>query len=322
MNDLAELALAKQAFENLLAMCEPKDFLSWNPSEEQRNTYVTFAERALEGIDKVTHLESHQLFSEGRLQSFIPESMLVFIREQMKPRINALRVALDHLDPDGKFFREAMEEMGRTKGAKGRIKNTFETGLQQVYNLIDQNPDWEDDDRYRFLPDTAYEVFDSSLINFEPDAWLDRAGELKPIRTHKSNVALPSHVRLRVEELYRTYVFGCWLSVLGLSRAILEYAVLDNLHKFSIEPSWPADSKGKRKSKKLSDLIDELAEHLPHYKEHMGRLRDYGNEYLHPKKSNTNSLFQRQAAAKDAVTTLVDVIEGIYLAPKETQLTH
>ena len=111
------------------------------------------------------------------------------------------------------------------------------------------------------------------------------------------------------------------LSVLGLSRAILEYAVLDNLHKFNIEPSWPADSKGKQKNKKLSDLIDELAEHLPHYKEPMGRLRDYGNEYLHPKKSNTYSLFQRQAAAKDAVTTLFDVIEGIYIAPKKTQIT-
>lgn len=318
MNPLAELALAKQAFESLLAMCEPNEALTWQPSDEARKAYVKLAERALDGLDKVSHLESRQLLSEGHLQSFIPESMLIFVREQMKPRVNALRAALDHFDPNGKLFREVLEEMARPSGANGLVKIAFETGLQQVFDLIERNPDWGDD--RHFLPDTAYEVFDSKLINFEPDAWLDRAGELLPIRTNKSNVELPSHMRLRVEELYRAYVFGCWLSVLGLSRAILEYAVLDNLHKFRIDPSWPADRNGKRKEKKLSDLIDELTEHLPQYNEPMERLRDYGNKYIHPKTSKVSkgSLFQRQAAAKDAVSTLVEVVEGIYLAPKET----
>lgn len=317
MDHLAELALAKQAFESLLVMCEPNKALSWQPSEEARKVYVKLAERTLDGLDKVAQLESRQLLNEGHLQSFIPESMLIFVREQMKPRVNALRAALDHFDPNGKFFREILEEMGHLSGANGRVKSTFETGLQQVYDLIDRNPDWDFDDHH-LLPDTAYEVFDSKLIVFEPDAWLDRAGELLPIRTNKNNVVLPSHMRLRVEELYRAYVFGCWLSVLGLSRSILEYAVIDNLHKFPIDPLWPADRDGKRKGKKLSHLIDDLTEHLPEYKESMGCLRDYGNEYLHPKKTQTSkeSLLQRQAAAKSAVATLVEVVEGIYLAPK------
>jgi hypothetical protein len=318
MDHHVELAQAKQAFESLVAMREPKEALTWQPSDEQRNEYVRLAERALAGLDKAERLESRQLLGEGRLQSFIPESMLAFVREQMKPRVSALRAALDHFDPNGKFFREILEELGRPSGASGLVKRTFETGLQQVYELIDRNPDWGDD--HKLLPDTAYEVVDLKLIDFEPDAWLDRADELKPIRTNKSNVELPSHVRLRVMELYRAYVFGCWLSVLGLSRAILEYAVLDNLHKFRIEPSWPAGRDGKRRDKKLVDLINELAEHLPQYKVPMERLRDYGNEYLHPKKSQVSkqSLFQRQAAAKDAVSILVEVVEGIYLAPKET----
>jgi len=316
MTHHAELALAKQAFENLLAMCEPNEALTWHPSDEQRNVYVKLAEHALEGIDKVSHLENRKLLNEGHLQSFVPESILKFVLEQMQPRINALRVALDHFDPNGKFFRVAMEEMGRTGGINGLVKNTFETGLQQVYRLIDDNPDIE----CRLFPDTAYEIFDSKLIDFKPDEWLDRAGELLPIRTNKNNVELPSHLRLRIEELYRAYVFGCWLSVLGLSRAILEYAILDNLHKFCINPSWPADHKGKRKDKKLSDLIGELTEHLPQYKEPMERLRDYGNVYLHPKKSNVSkeSLFQRQPSAKDAVLLLIEVVEGIYLVPKLT----
>jgi hypothetical protein len=161
---------------------------------------------------------------------------------------------------------------------------------------------------------------DSKLIQFEPDAWLDRVGELLPIRTHKSNPVLPIHVRLRLEELYRAYVFGLWLSVFGLSRAILEYSILDNLSKFKIEPTWPPDRDGSRKEKKLSHLIDELAEHLPQYKRSMTLLRDYGNDYLHPKRSQVSkeSLFQRQGSAQAVVSALVEVVEAIYLAPRET----
>jgi len=316
MNYYAELALAKQAFESLLLMCEPNDVPTWNPSDEERSMYVKLAERALDSLDKVSRLENRQLLNESHLQSFIPESMLMFVREQMKPRVNSLRAALDHFDPNGKFFRDAMEEMGRTSGINGLVKSTFETGLQQIYELIDRNPDID----YKLFPDAAYEVFDSKLIDFKPDDWLDRVGELLPIRTNKSNVTLPGHMRLRLEELYRAYVFGCWLSVLGLSRAILEYAVLDNLHKFRIDPSWPEDRNRKRKDKKLSDLIDELVEYLPQYKEPMERLRDYGNKYIHPKTSKVSkeSLFQRQPAAKEVVSTLAEVVEGIYLAPKVT----
>lgn len=127
-------------------------------------------------------------------------------------------------------------------------------------------------------------------------------------------------MRLRLEELYRAYVFGLWLSVFGLSRAILEYAILDNLHKFKIEPMWPPDRDGKRKEKKLSYLINELAEHLPQHRESMNLLRDYGNEYLHPKKSQVSkdALLRRQASAKEVAEKLAKVVEAIYVAPGET----
>jgi hypothetical protein len=125
---------------------------------------------------------------------------------------------------------------------------------------------------------------------------------------------------MRLEELYRAYIFGCWLSVLSLCRSILEYAILDNLHKCKIEQSWPPDRDGKRKEKKLGHLIEEVSVCCPEIKKPMERLRDYGNEYLHPKKSRISkeSLFERQPAAKQAMATLIPVVESLYLAAKET----
>lgn len=86
------------------------------------------------------------------------------------------------------------------------------------------------------------------------------------MRTHKTNHAFSAHIRPRLEELYRVYVFGCWLSVFGLSRSILEYAIIENLGKFQIDPRWPSDRDGARKEKKLSHLIDEVSEHLPQHR--------------------------------------------------------
>ena len=248
--------------------------------------------------------------------------MLLFIREQITPRFGALRTALDRLDPDGATVRHLLDELSEPRKATGRVKRTFESGIEQIESLLDRNPDWEDD--HDFVPDTAYEVIDSQLVDFCPDLWLERADELVPIRTNKRDVLLPIHVRLRIDELYKAYVFGCWLSVLALTRAILEYAILDNLHKFAIEASWPAlgrDMKGKEK--RLVQLIDEVGTYLPDLKDSMKKVRDYGNDYLHPKKSRVSKemLLQRQAAAKDALFAVVGVVEGLYLAQRPVYLT-
>ena len=253
MDHHADLALSKQAFDDLLALCTPENVRTWQPSTEQRAHYIRLAERALDGLEKLETLEQRRLLTEGQLHSVIPESLLAFVRDQMKPRVSAIRTALDCLDPDGKLLRELLARIGRPSGARVRVRGTFEEGLQQIYQLLERNPDWGDD--HHFLPDTAYDVLDSKLIQFEPDAWLDRAGELLPIRTHKSSLVLPIHVRLRLEELYRAYIFGLWLSVFALSRAILEYSILDNLSKFKIEPTWPPDRDGSRKEKKLSHIM-------------------------------------------------------------------
>jgi hypothetical protein len=308
----AELALIKQHFERLLAMHDPVLATNWHPSENQRIAYVQLADRVLDAITRVRSLEKRKLLRQGQSQEYVPDSILVYIHDQVDPRVNALKVTLDRLDPEGVDIRQILDEIAQTSSACS-VNSTFEMGIEQVRDLIDRNPDRD----FGLVPDIACEVIDSPLISFDPQAWLDRAGELTPIRTHRKDVLLPSHVRLRIDELNRAYVFGCWLSVLALARAILEYAILDNLHKYDVPPMWPPTGREQKgKSKKLSQLIEELEPHVPLLTKGMNKLRDYGNDYLHPKKSQVSkeSLFQSKSAAKDAMQTVVEVVEGLYLA--------
>lgn len=308
----AELALIKQHFERLLAMHDPALTTNWHPGEGQRIAYVELADRVLDALTRVRNLEKRKLLRQGQSQEYVPDSILVYIRDQVDPRVNALKVSLDLLDPEGVDIRHILDEIAKTSSSHS-VNSTFEMGIEQVRDLIDRNPDRD----FGLVPDIACEVIDSPLISFDPQAWLDRAAELAPIRTHKKGVLLPSHVRLRIEEMNRAYVFGCWLSVLTLARAIAEYAILDNLHKFNVLPMWPPLGREQRgKSKKLSHLIEELEPHLPLLAKEMNKLREYGNEYLHPKKSQVSkeSLFQSKSAATDAMQTVVEVVEGLYLA--------
>jgi len=319
MNHLAKLALARQAFDQLVPLCEPENVSGWNPSPEQRAQYVHLVNTIVEGYGSLVSMERRHLREEGQIHSVLPESHLGFVRETLKPRLQAIRAAADLLDPEGKLLRDFFHDMdvGTHPAASHVVRGTFDEGLHQIYELLDRNPDWGDD--HSFVPDLAGEVMDSRLIQFDPDAWLNRASELAPIRSDKRNFSLPMHVRMRLEELYRAYVFGLWLSVLGLSRAILEYAILDNASKFGIDPIWPVDQYGKRKEKKLSHLIDELNRHLPDHMTAMNLLRELGNEYLHPNKSATSkdSMLRRQHDAEQVVRTLVEVVEAIYLAPRK-----
>src|SRR5439155_13402824 len=102
----------------------------------------------------------------------------------------------DRLDQEGALARQVFDDLDQMP-VQANVKLTFETGIEQIYGLIERNPDKD----YSLSPNVAFEVIDSQLIIFDPDSWLSRASELEPIRTHRKDVLLPIHVRLRVEEL-------------------------------------------------------------------------------------------------------------------------
>jgi len=306
----AQLALLRQQFEQLIALRDPAQVDTWQPTTEQRLVYARLLDQILNGLDAYQTAEKRQILREGTVQIDVSDSAFLFYRTQLEPRVPELKRAYEIIDADGAELYHMLEGIGAPSGAGGGIKRTFDEGLQQIYSLIDRNPDMD----FHLLPDTAYEVIDSKLIAFDPDSWLDRVGQLAPVRTARKNVLLPVHVRLRLEELFRAYIFGCWLSVLALSRATLEYAILDNLHKFGVDAYWPPDRNDKRSEKKLEHLIEAVGNFLPQLVDPMDRLGRYGNEYLHPKtsKSSKETLFQRENAAKDAVEKLTFVVEALY----------
>jgi hypothetical protein len=307
----AQLSLAVQSFAELSALCAPPRVRDWLPTPEQRQRYVELCEIVIAALDRLLILESRALYAEGKIQSFVPADIWTEVRSHLMPGEADLWAALDYLDPDGAFLRELMAAPA-VPSTGGKLRRTFLAGIEQVEALIARTPDTANDPY--LAPQLADEFLSSKLIQFEPDAWVDRLRGLTPVRTNVSNLDLPFHVRLRLKELIRTYSFGCWLATLSLGRATLEYALLDNASRHSIETRWPADREGRRKGKRLSDLIDEYAQQLPGLAQAMTRIRELGNDYLHPNASVTSkkALFGRQQDADDMVFLLCWTVEEVY----------
>jgi hypothetical protein len=315
LDEQAWYALVKQDLERLLSIRDPAAVGDWHPSDQQRSAYVDLLQRILNYVDNIESALRRRILSEASTRHYVPDGLLDYYRGQVKLRLDALKSAYAKLDPDGFSLHDLLEGLLAPRGGQGRVKTTFEVAVERMYDLIENNPEFEGD----FLPDSAFEIINSKLIVFDPDSWPDRAGALSPVRTNRKNAELPAHARFRLIEIYRSYVFGNWLSVLALARSILEYVILDNLHKLQIDPRWPTvDETGSGKKKKLTHLIDEVGNHLPHIRQEMHRLREYGNDYLHPEKTNVSkeTLFQREQAAKQAIELLTKVVEELYLARK------
>ena len=107
----AELALIEENFEHLLSMCDPISAGDWAPTESQRLAYVQLAEHVLGAIDRVRNLERRKLLQEGQSQAYVPNSILIYIRGQVDPRVSALKETLDRLDPEGAFVRQLFDEL-------------------------------------------------------------------------------------------------------------------------------------------------------------------------------------------------------------------
>jgi hypothetical protein len=133
------------------------------------------------------------------------------------------------------------------------------------------------------------------------------------------NLVLPGQLRIRLEEIHRTFVFGCWISVISLSRAALEYALHDNAKRLDVATIWPTDRDGKARSKRLTDLIDDYKNIIPTIAENLATIRDLGNKYMHPKagKSGRLDLDDLQQDCSTIIYAIGTTIEGIYLHGRE-----
>lgn len=138
--------------------------------------------------------------------------------------------------------------------------------------------------------------------------------EGREARAGASRLNLP--VRLRLREIYRSFVLGNYLAAIALSRAVLEQSLIECSQTIDIEVST-RDPRHPGRTKRLEDLVDAAGERLPHLRVPMESIRENGNKVLHPKRSDDLAPFAL-ALRKVALESLRDIrseVEELYLDP-------
>lgn len=110
---------------------------------------------------------------------------------------------------------------------------------------------------------------------FEPDAWEEN--ETFPIVVTQSLGEMPQHIRQRINEIQRSFIFGNWMAVVALSRCLLEYALIENADTLNIA----AYAEGKALPRRLCCLIEDAKKTFPALAESMDSIREQGNHIMH-----------------------------------------
>jgi hypothetical protein len=294
-----ELALLRQEYERVSAKWDLARVGGNYPVGSEREEFLRSTQLFLGRVNACNNLMNHCLRS-GEFVAELPPKLSEFYRLQVEPISLQLRQAFKAIDPD-RYQRFALLD---DLDDHDRIKLAFEVCLDFTWNVI------EDIEKKCNMRGAA-EILDSELIAFSPEEWHRNLSLLAPLLSARPFKNFPAQVRLRVEEVYRSFVFGNWLSVLALTRSLLEYSIHDNLRKLGIKAHW--ETTPKPREKKLGELIDEASTHYPEMVgEAMKRIRQSGNEYLHPKRRTTEQLFSRREEAMNRIKDLVLVIEILY----------
>jgi len=183
-----------------------------------------------------------------------------------------------------------VEDLGDTSGgslpteeaeepSERQVDTAFSIGMCLVRDKFDDNSPWwgldEEGVRKAELIQTA--------SFFTPEEWSRNLSDLRPIITDRPLKNHPAHVRVRLVEIGRSFIFGNWLAVLALCRSLLEYALIHQAPSRGIDAFEMV--RGDRRSRRLADLIEEYTELLPELALPMNTINEFGNHVMHPKKS-------------------------------------
>ena len=251
---------------------------------------------------------SSDLLEAGEVNRRADPSLLAYYRQKIVPDVNDISTTFETLYPSGFALFQLLNDPSGRRTALGHVYRTFEAAIEKMDTLVEDWPEYHE----HFLVDSAWEILTSRLIHFEPDQWIERTRQLRSVLTRRADL-LPAQIRLRLVEVYRSYVFGNWLSVIALSRSVLEYSILDNCSRMKIDPMRSKDTQ-----KRLVVLINEVAEQLPQLEQPMKYLRTQGNEAVHPKETEDSKQGSdsQQEVAKKCVEYLTAIVEELYL-PQE-----
>ncbi len=118
---------------------------------------------------------------------------------------------------------------------------------------------------------------------FNIDDWDNNEMDLSPVVVTEEINRIPTHIQKRNYEIYHSFIFGNWMSVIALSRCLLEYALIHRkslLEKRLNRKIEIKDHKGR--TKRIGELAEIATESFPELGESMENVIAYGNYVMHP----------------------------------------
>lgn len=159
---------------------------------------------------------------------------------------------------------------------------------------------------------------------FKPDAWLANERAISPVIVARDLESVPKPVKIRIDEIYLSLVFGNWLSAIALSRCLLEYSLLD----FFPKGKGRCDENGEQKTlRKLSSSAAEILSarnrnfDSAEWKANAGKVIENGNAVMHPEppKRPESNVFEFKLAtlnnetkAKESFQAISKIVSVLY----------
>lgn len=241
----------------------------------------------------------------------ISERLLDNYQRKIRPARDTIWKVFEELDPETAELFRFLDGPGNRLTEHRHVRRTFEVGIEKMEELIQDCSDMEE----HFLVQLARAIIDSPLVRFEPDDWIINARSLRSVLLSGRDRSLPPHVRVRLEEMYRSFIFGNWIAVISMARAVMEFAIVENRKQLQIETEKVIEIHGKHKRvlKNLDELIDAVTEKRALLQDNMDQVRRLGNRFMHPQKDGDKAPFDRQVSAKECIEQVQLILEALYL---------
>ena len=241
------------------------------------------------------------------------EERVLWVVEMSIPfrkELAAARAVLAQSRPEG-----AGQHLSKNQGyeKKQSVKTVFRAIGEAAYNYVHEGfaDDWDlldhwvesgvDIARYDKIVEKPY---------FNPDEWVANENDFSPIIVNRELGKIPGRILARVHEIYRSFIYGNWMSVIVMSRGLLEYAIVDRKSFLRIEKAY--DDTGRLRS--LKDLIEMVEKSHPELEAAMTRVRLAGNGVIHAPRAKVERIPPNKHAAKQCVDGIVKIISTLYSA--------